>query len=364
MSKNCNIRSILSNALLILVVKPRTAAREGTVAHDDSDELLAVRAAELYYDESLTQDEIGARLHVTRWKVGRLLAAARESGIVRIRIVHPRARRVRLESELRERFGLHEAVIVSSEGAVDEPALRRRVAQAAADYLVELAPASLGVSWGRTMDDVAECLPAAWTRGVDVVQINGGLSRADGIGSAAGTVAAIARKGLGTAQVLPIPAILERAAIARGLERDRGVAGVLRRAAGAAAYLFSAGVASEDSALVRSGYLSASEVARLVDRGAVGDVVGRFIDAAGSIVDHSLDSRTIGLPLAALRDADTAVAVLAGEGKHAVARALVCSGLCTCLVTDESTARALLGAGEPYTTAAMSASPTHEGASA
>ena len=41
------------------------------------DELLSVRVAELYYDENKTQDEIGALLHVSRWKVGRLLTQAR-----------------------------------------------------------------------------------------------------------------------------------------------------------------------------------------------------------------------------------------------------------------------------------------------
>jgi len=56
-----------------------------------ANELLAVRAAELYYEENKTQDEIGAILRVTRWKVGRLLAQARERGIIRIEIVHPRA---------------------------------------------------------------------------------------------------------------------------------------------------------------------------------------------------------------------------------------------------------------------------------
>ena len=59
-----------------------------------TDELLAIRAAELYYQEHKTQDEVGALLGVTRWKVGRLISQAREAGIVRIEIVHPRARRL------------------------------------------------------------------------------------------------------------------------------------------------------------------------------------------------------------------------------------------------------------------------------
>ncbi|MDA9918249.1 sugar-binding transcriptional regulator, partial [Pontimonas sp.] len=63
-------------------------------------ELLAVRAAELYYQENKTQDEIGALLHITRWKVSRLIAQAREEGIIRIEIVHPRARRLGLEHDV------------------------------------------------------------------------------------------------------------------------------------------------------------------------------------------------------------------------------------------------------------------------
>ena len=126
------------------------------------------------------------------------------------------------------------------------------------------------------------------------------------------------------------------------IEADRTVAEVLRRASGADAYLYSAGVADESSVLVDSGYLGADDVAELVRKGAVGDVVGRYIDAQGNIVDASLDERTVGLGLDELRAAKTAIFVVAGTGKHDIARAVVTSGLCTVIVTDESTAQALL----------------------
>ncbi|MDA8887348.1 hypothetical protein N9I02_02350, partial [Pontimonas sp.] len=73
-------------------------------AHDD--ELLAVRAAELYYEEDKTQDQIGSLLGITRWKVGRLLSEAKARGIIRIEIVHPHARRLGMEHELVEAFPL------------------------------------------------------------------------------------------------------------------------------------------------------------------------------------------------------------------------------------------------------------------
>ncbi|HAM25649.1 MAG TPA: transcriptional regulator [Microbacteriaceae bacterium] len=307
-----------------------------------SDELLSVRAAELYYDDVKTQDEIGALLGITRWKVGRLLAQARESGIIRIEIVHPRARRLPLERELRERFGLKDAVVVPVPS--DGSTLQARVAEAAADYLQALRPVprTLGVSWGRTLDEIAERLPLHWSRGVDVVQINGGVSLNRRSSTAAATAVTIARKGGGQATLLPSPAILERRETRLAIEADRTVAGVLELAAEASAYLYSAGVADESSVLVDSGYLSPHDVAELVRRGAVGDVVGRYIDANGNIVDRDLDERTVGLGLDTLRSAATSIAVVAGRAKHHVARAIVGSALCTIFVTDEETASALL----------------------
>lgn len=309
-----------------------------------ADDLLTVRAAELYYDENKTQDEIGALLGISRWKAGRLLTHARESGIVRIEIVHPRARRLGLERDLCTRFGLADAVIVPDPDSRNDADATVRVAQAAADYLSSLRPVPrvLGVSWGRTLNEVAERLPDGWATGVTVVQINGGVSLNRRPGGAATMAATIAQRGSGQAVLLPSPAILERIETKRAIEADRTVADVLARAATASAYLYSAGVADGSSVLVDSGYLTPDDVAELVRKGAVGDVVGRYIDADGNIVDPGLDERTVGLGLDELRSAATAIFVVAGSSKHDVARAIVMSGLCTVLVSDESTARALL----------------------
>ncbi|TFB48403.1 sugar-binding transcriptional regulator [Cryobacterium tagatosivorans] len=311
----------------------------------DTDELMSIRAAELYYEENKTQDEIGSILRLTRWKVGRLLAQAKASGFIRIEIVHPRARRLPVERRLREATGLKDAIVVSSVGVAGDEELQSRTAQAAADYLTGLRPIprTLGISWGRTLHDVSLHLKHGWAPGVDVVQINGGVSLNKRAGTAATTAATIAHKAFGAATLLPSPAILERLETKHAIESDRAVAAVLEQAAGASAYLYSAGQADEHSALVDSGYLSADEVGELVRKGAVGDIVGRYIDKNGAIVDPELDERTLGIQLEQLRRASLAIAVISGSAKHAVARAIVGSGLCTVLVTDEDTARALLG---------------------
>jgi deoxyribonucleoside regulator len=307
-----------------------------------SPQLLTVRVAELYYEEDRTQDEIGGMLGITRWKVGRLLTQAREQGIVRIQIVHPQARRGDLEKDVSERFGLSSVVVVSDADSADETAVR--VSRAAAEYLagLRLDGATVGVSWGATVGGVASFLDEGWARNISVAQLNGGMSLTTTVDTAAATAVTIARKGGGSATLLPSPAILELAETRRLIEADRAVASVLDRARGADLLLYSAGVATAKSALVDSGYLTPVDIESLVALGAVGDVVGRYISASGRIVDDALNDRTIGIGLDELRSHDRAVFVVAGEPKHAVALAVVANSLCSTLVTDESTARALL----------------------
>jgi deoxyribonucleoside regulator len=306
------------------------------------EELVMVRVAELYYDEDKTQDEIGALLKISRWKVGRLLTQARERGIVRIEIVHPRARRLGLERRLVERYGIAAAIVVPAPDGDD--GTLERVAQAAADYLTAMRPVprTLGVSWGRTLRAVAEALPDGWATGVTVVQLNGGVSLNRRSGGASGLAVTIAQRASGHVSLLPSPAILERVETKQAIEADRTVAGILEEAAAAQAFLFTAGPCDASSAHVENGYLTASDVEELARRGAVGDVLGRYIDAEGNIVDPQLDARTVGVDLAVLRAADRAVFVATGESKHDIARTVVTSGLCSVFVTDENTARALL----------------------
>ena len=91
---------------------------------DEIDELLSIRAAELYYEENKTQDEIGQALRLTRWKVGRLLAQAKQQGFIRIEILHPRARRLPIERRLRDERGLTPPLICTTLTCEAQP-LRR-----------------------------------------------------------------------------------------------------------------------------------------------------------------------------------------------------------------------------------------------
>ena len=117
-----------------------------------------VRAARMYYEENLPQDEIAGGLNKSRPTVSRMLAAARERGIVHIEIKVPLDRVEDLEQALVERFGLTECRVVAApsgvSGSVDH------LGRAAADYLQLILQdgMTLGVSYGRALAATAKYL--------------------------------------------------------------------------------------------------------------------------------------------------------------------------------------------------------------
>ena len=76
--------------------------------------------------------------------------------------------------------------------------------------------------------------------------------------------------------------------------------------------------------------------------GAVGDILGYFLDSVGRPVDHPVNGLQVGIGLA---DLDTIPnVILAGGGTHKtkIIRAVMQLGCVDTLITDEQTAKALL----------------------
>lgn len=309
------------------------------------DTRLMLRAARLYYHGDLTQDAVGKRLGVSRFKVGRLLDRAIREQAVRIEIVHPAARLVALEDALVGRFGLDDAVVVDVPAPEDEQLARERVAAAAADLLARVAPSGvIGVSWGRTMMELAARLQPGWTSADQIVQLNGAISR-----SAQPTryQEVVERFGATTGaaiQLMPAPAIVGTPELRAALEADPSVAEPLKAARHAGSAVFGMGVMGAESVHVASGYLDRRDLQRLAKAGAVGDVLGRFITIEGQVALPSLDERTVGLPLHELCAKHT-VGLAAGPGRGPVALGALRTACIRSFVTDEATAEWVLAHG-------------------
>jgi DNA-binding transcriptional regulator LsrR (DeoR family) len=80
----------------------------------------------------------------------------------------------------------------------------------------------------------------------------------------------------------------------------------------------------------------------LLALGAVGDILGHFLDAEGRPVPHPVNERVIGIALDDLRAIPDVILAAGGLHKVPILRAALRPGWIRTLVTDEATARALL----------------------
>ena len=300
-----------------------------------------VRAAWLYYAESMTQLQIARLMRISRTKVIGLLAAARNSGLVRIRIEAKGSAQLALERRLLERYALREAVVVPAPASESEVA--RVVGHAAGTYLVDQLRdgMSIGVGWGETLHMSLKAIGDQPFRQLSVVSLLGGVTHSRTV-----TPATVARRlaDAFTADCfqLTAPLVVESPRVAQALWAEPGLRALRDRARQADLVLASVGDVSANSTLFREGLLKRADLVSLREAGAVGDLLCRFLAANGRLVDHPLNSRTIAVDLDDVQRVPRIVVASGGRRKVAALRAAMNALPVHVLITDETAAQGLL----------------------
>jgi DNA-binding transcriptional regulator LsrR (DeoR family) len=116
---------------------------------ENSDDIrLIVKIAQLYYEQDMTQAQIARELGIYRTTISRLLKRGREQGIVTIAINYDYNENLWLEQQLKQKFGLKEAV-AACDSLLEEDQLNHHRQHGAqlVDRLLE--PGDIiGFSWG------------------------------------------------------------------------------------------------------------------------------------------------------------------------------------------------------------------------
>ncbi len=319
----------------------------------EPDDVLIVRVAWLYYVAGMNQEETAAKLGLHRSRVNRLLSEARDRGLVSITIQHEAARAFEVEAAIARRYGLELCLATPAIGftslpddqaAIEAQALiaRRAVGSVAASLLrgrLSAGPITIGVGWGRTMEQVAQQLAGVRNSRARFVSLMGSLAM-NSASNPFEVVQAFAARTGGEGHFLPVPFIADTEADREVLISQRSVAGPLALADAADLYLISIGELNETSFLRRHGMLSRQELASLREAGAVCDTIGKFFDRNGELVEHEISRRTLAIDPASLRGRDV-VLLGAGLEKLDAMDALLRSGLVRGLVIDGDTAQQL-----------------------
>lgn len=316
-----------------------------------SDRFL-IKAAELYYRDGLSQQEIAQKLHTSRTSISRALIQARNEGYVQIRIQYPEQSNLGLERELEEKYGLTEALVAVP--AYDQSS-DQEVAFQAVDYTLRVLKKNmvLGMTWGRAMHGFVEQLAqderlrSLSFRNVKIVPFLGtpGVTQLDSWDATtySNTLATKVGNLLHCASYnLSAPMYVDGEKEKELIEGIDEISKVLYMAETADIALIGIGSMQKDSSIIKAGIRTEEEYKELIQKGAVGEIVGRIYDKNGQTVDEDLRRKMIGISLDKIAKIPVRVGISYGKDKIEAIKGAIAGGLVNVLVTDVPTAELLL----------------------
>jgi len=304
---------------------------------------LLYKIATAYYDDGLTQQQIGGRFGLSRVKISRLLREAREDKVVQITIASPPGSNADLERHLEGVYGLKEALVVTS--PPEPSALVNDLGRVAAACLARCLQGHevVALSWGTAVLSVVNAMLPLVLPEVRVVQFLGGLGELEAETHGAELARRMAQALGAKPRLIHAPGIVKDRIIRDALVMDPQVADTLELAGRADVALVGIGAFELASTLLTNGStLTAGEVADLRACGVAGDIALQFFDAEGRRVDHPINDRIIGTDLERIRSIGRVIGVAGGPQKRCAIRAALRGRLINVLVTDEQTAKWLL----------------------
>lgn len=296
---------------------------------------LLTRVAWLYYYEDLSHQEIGDMLGLPRIKITRLLKVIREKKLVEIRLKNSYWSVFEVEKRFKAATGLTDVIVVPTG---KDPIIN--VAHAAALQLQELCKSHerIGIGAGRALERAVENFePGSDKKVKEIVSLLGNTMPNLALNPYA--------LGLILSNKLKVdffniwaPAVASSGETARLLKKDYVISKVLKMANDVEAGILGIGDI-HSSVMMTRGFISSEEAADIAERGAVGEILGRFFDVEGRRVPTILEDRVIAVEMP-MRCPVTAVAH--GKEKVQCIVGAIRGGFIQGLVTDERTALAVL----------------------
>lgn len=304
----------------------------------------AARAAWLYYVGGNTQDEVAAQLNVSRPGAQRLLALAREAGLVKVHIDHPVADCMELARRLRRHFGLDFCDVVPTDADSVIPYLAVAGAARLEEYVARESPLVLNLGTGRTLRAAVEAMSRIHRPQHRFVSLVGNVAR-DGSSNPFDAVVVLADKTGGRRFLLPTQAVADSVEEREQLMQQRIYQAVVDVSQAAEATFVGIGQIDHHAPLHQDGFITDDDLDELLGCGAVGEILGWAMDDAGKLIDSPVCRRVTSVSLQSPPERPF-IAMAGSVEKGAALAAALRGGWLTGLVTDESAARCVLDSTE------------------
>jgi len=304
-----------------------------------TEEEQVARIAWFYYNDNLTQTEIGNLLGLPRLKISRMLDKGKQQGLIHVRIHSRFEGCLDLEQQLKQLFNLQDIRVIPDSDPLGAD-INHRVSVGAASMVVsKVEPGDLlAIGFGETIMATLKNLGSfIQTKQVPVISLAGGV----------GTY----MKGIShldascDVNLVPAPLRVSSKKVADVLYKENSVSDVLMASCSADVAVISIGSIAqvEKATMHQTGYISLGEQKILQRKGAQGDILGYFFDENGEVLDDiKLHEELIAIRPEKLRDIPLVIGVAGGMVKAEAILAALKGQYINALVTNEATARKIL----------------------
>ncbi|MEL7658902.1 MAG: sugar-binding domain-containing protein, partial [Bacillota bacterium] len=234
-----------------------------------------IRIAKKYYNMGLSQEQISVEEDISKSTVSRILDKAEKLGYIKHELIYP-VKSVALQEELLKKHFDIEHIFVHPLMVDNRTICMMDTCRMVAEDLNKLVCDNdiISVSWGRTMEQLAELLiqPIPPKKGIKIVQLNGSIATSVLSTKTAGILQKFTQAYLGIGYMIAAPTLVDSPNIAKAIKSDSRIKMVLDLAKKANIAVFSIGQISENSVLIERGSITLEDVDTLRKVGAVGDI--------------------------------------------------------------------------------------------
>ena len=316
------------------------AKRADTVGRLDD----AARAGWLYYVAGRTQDEIASAMGISRQSAQRLVSLAVAERLIKVRLDHPIAECLEIGERLKAKFDLTHVDVVPSDPGSSSTTIGIAEAGAAEieRWLKKSEPIVLAVGTGRTLKAAIDQLPTMECPQHRIMSLTGNIGP-DGSAAYYNVIFSMADAVKARHYPMPLPVLVSSIEERDLLHKQSLVQSTLQLGREADVAFVGIGELGPDAPLCLDGFLDPTEMADLMERGAVGEICGWMFDRDGKLLTGSINERVASVPLPP-RETTAVIGLAKGKRKYLAIRAALKGHMINGLITDEATANYLLSA--------------------
>ena len=309
---------------------------------------LILKAADMYYNQGIRQQEISEKLEISISTVSRLLKKAKEQEIVRFTIDQKYLECLTLETELQQRYGLREVIVAPIPDESEQMRLEEKkkiVALEGARYLQRVVSDNdvIGVAYGETVWYVYNYLNPCQRHSSQFVTLHGVLEHATNRLDGSWLVPRIAKAFGGKYYTINCKGLQDsREDVLRSLS-EPDVCRCFEQFPKITVSISGVGLvdphAKRETILLRSNFMSADAKKAVKESDACCDLMLRFLNQNGQESQTLMRSRVVGIPLESYRRIPNKIIVAAGREKWRAVLALLRGKLADTLIVDQNLAR-------------------------